>query len=250
MIVRKPPAALLNRVVVARMAPPALAAGVRVRVVGTPAPQGGRGPERNRAQAGDRAQGVIKAPGSGSPRPPVAPMPSPPASGDTRSWAERARALEHSTLPPAQTRENPGQSRENAAQPRESSAQPREYSDETYRPPQQGAATQDRSNEAYRAPASGGAAPRDDRPPGQVEQEQGSVNSYGRPQVETRAPSAPVSQQAPATRFVAPPPPYAPVPAAPHPVQSPVLPPQHAPDANHPEERPAPRAPARTDLPH
>jgi FecR protein len=258
MIVRKPPAALLNRVVVARMAPPALAAGVRVRVVGTPATQGGRGPERNRAQAEDRAQGVIKAPGSGSPRPPVAPMPSPPASGDTRSWAERARALEHSTLPPAQTREGPGQSRETAAQPRESSAQPREYNDETYRPPQQGAATQDRSNEAYRAPASGGAAvPRDDRPPGtlqhepgQVEQEQGFTNSYGRPQVETRAPSAPVSQQAPATRFVAPPPPYAPVPAAPHPVQTPAQPPQHPPAANHPEEHPAPRPPSRTDLPH
>ena len=185
-------------------------------------------------------------------------MPSPPASGDTRSWAERARALEHSTLPPAQTREGPGQSRETAAQPRESSAQPREYNDETYRPPQQGAATQDRSNEAYRAPASGGAAvPRDDRPPGtlqhepgQVEQEQGFTNSYGRPQVETRAPSAPVSQQAPATRFVAPPPPYAPVPAAPHPVQTPAQPPQHPPAANHPEEHPAPRPPSRTDLPH
>ena len=236
--VRRPPAALLNRVVVARLAPPATAAGVRVRVVGTPAQH-------------------VKA----------TPMPSAPPPGDTRSWAERARALEHSTLPPAQTRENP-------SQPRENSAQPRVYSDETYRPPQQGAsaqdrsneayrspqqgvAPQDRSNEAYRSPASGAAAPRDDRPPGQVEQEQGSVNSYGRPQVETRPPSAPVSPQAPATRFVAPAPPpaqappYAPVPAAPHPVQSPVPPlPQHPPAANHPEEHPAPRAPSRTDLPH
>jgi hypothetical protein len=231
-IVRKPPAVLLNRVVVARMAPPATAAGVRVRVVGTS------------AQQVNRSQGVNRSPGSALPRPATTPMPSPPGPGDTRSWAERARALEHSTLPPAQTRENPGQARENAAQPRE-------YTDETYRPPRQEAASQDRSNEAYRPPASGAAAPRDDRPPGQVEQEQGSANSYGRPQVENRAPSAPVSQQAPATRYAAPPP--APVPTAPlpvHPVQVPAPPQQHAPAANHPEEHPAPRAPARTDLPH
>jgi hypothetical protein len=230
--VRRPPSALLNRVVVARMAPPATAAGVRVRVVGTP------------AQQVNRAQGVNRPPGSAMPRPATTPMPSPPASGDTRSWAERARALEHSTLPPAQTRENPGQLRENPAQPRE-------YTDETYRPPQQGVATQDRSNEAYRPPTGGAAAPRDDRPPGQVEQEQGSANSYGRPQVEDRAPAAPVSQQAPATRYAAPPPasvPTAPLPV--HPVQVPAPPQQHAPAANHPEEHPAPRAPARTDLPH
>ena len=231
--VRRPPAALLNRVVVARVAPPAMAAGVRVRVVGTPAQH-------------------VK----------VTPMPSPPAPGDTRSWAERARTLEHSTLPPAQTRENIGQSRENAAQPRE-------YSDETYRPPQQGAGAQDRSSEVYRSPSNGAAAPREDRPPaggavtpredrppGQVEQEQGFTNSYGRPQVETRVPSAPVTPQAPATRFVAPPPPpaqappYAPVPAAPHPVQTPAPPQQHAPAVTHPEEHPAPRPPSRTDLPH
>jgi hypothetical protein len=227
-IVRKPPAALLNRVVVARMAPPVTAAGVRVRVVGPPAQQANRG------------QGVGRAPGSASPRPVTTPMPAPPAPGDTRSWAERARALEHSALPPAQKRENPGQSREN-------SAQPRVYSDETYRPPQQGAAAQDRSNEVYRPPSGGGAAPRDDRPPGpsqpetaqpgQVEQDPASVNSYGRLQGESRPPSAPVSQQAPGTRFVAPPPASVPTaPAAPvHPVQVPA----------------PPRAPpARTDLPH
>jgi FecR protein len=208
--VRRPPSALLNRVVVARMAPPASAAGVRVRVVGTPAQH-------------------VKA----------TPRPSPPSPGDTRSWAERARALEHSTLPPAQTRGN-------SVKPRENAPQPREYSDETYRPPQQGEAAQDRSNEVYRSPSNGAAAPHEDRPPGQVEQEQGFTNSYGRPQVETRAPSAPVSPQAPVPRFVAPPPPYAPVPAAPHPVPLP----QHAPAANHPEEHPAPRAPSRTDLPH
>jgi hypothetical protein len=216
---RRPPPALLNRVVVARTAPPA-AAGVRVRVVGSKVPR------------------------------PTA-MPSPPAEGDTRSWAERARALEHSTLPPAQSRENPAQSRG-------SPTQPREYNDQNYHPQQQGV-PQGRFNELDR-PSSGGApAPRDERPsgssqPGQVEEERSPGNSYTRPQVEEsrqieerRSPAAPVTQQPPATRFVAPPP--APVPIAPvRPVQPP--PPQNAPPANHPEERSAPRAPARIDPPH
>src|ERR1700722_1438467 len=70
--VRRPPAALLNRVVVARMAPPATAAGVRVRVVGTPAQQ------VNRAPGGNRPSGADRPPGSAMPRPATTPMPSMP----------------------------------------------------------------------------------------------------------------------------------------------------------------------------
>jgi hypothetical protein len=228
---RRPPPALLNRVVVARTAPPA-AAGVRVRVVGT------------QAQQPNRVQGVNR-PGSALSRPATV-LPAPPAPGDTRSWAERARALEQSTLPPAQSRVNPAQSRENPTQPRE-------YNDQNYRPQQQ-SAPQERSNELERP--SSGVGPRDDRPssssqPGQVEQERPQVN----PSFEERRSSpAPVTQQPPATRFVAPPPPPAPVPRfvapAPPPVPVPTAPQQHAPPANHAEERAAPRAPARIDPPH
>ena len=221
---RRPPPALLNRVVVARTAPPATA-GVRVRVVG---PQ---------AQQANRVQGLNR-PGSALPRPTTV-MPTPPAPGDTRSWAERARALQQSTLPPAQSRASP-------AQPRDNSSQPREYNDENYHPQQQ-SAPQDRSNEVER-PSSGG-APRDDRPswssqPGEVEQARPPVNSLE----ERRSSPAPVTQQPPATRFVAPPPP-APVPTPPAAPVRPVTPPQ-TPSANHPEERSAPRAPVRIDLPH
>lgn len=226
---RRPPPALLNRVVVARTAPPA-AAGVRVRVVG---------PQANRVQGFNR-------PGSALPRP-VTLMPSPPAPGDTRSWAERARALQQSTLPPAQPRVNPAQSRE-TPQSRES-APPREYNDENYRPQQQQSAPQDRSDELER-PSSGG-APRDDRPsqssqPGQVERERPPVNSLE----EHRSSPAPVTQQPAATRFIAPPPPPAPVPTPPAAPVRPVPPQQHAPPANHAEERSAPRAPSRFDPPH
>jgi hypothetical protein len=214
---RRPPPALLNRVVVARTVPPA-AAGVRVRVVG---PQ---------AQQANRAQGLNR-PGSALPRPTTV-MPTPPAPGDTRSWAERARALQQSTLPPVQPRVNPAQSRD--------------YNDENYHPQQQHSAPQDRSNEVER-PSSGG-APRDDRPswssqPGQVGQERPPLNSLE----ERRSSPAPVTQQPPATRFVAPPPPSAPVPTPPAAPVRPVPPP---PPANHAEEHPVPHAPARIDPPH
>jgi hypothetical protein len=247
---RRPPQALLNRVVVVRTAPP-VTAGARVRVVGPSAQV-------------SRAQGINRPSGSALPPRPVASMPSPPAPGDTRSWAERARALEHSTLPPAQ------HSRENAVPSRESPSQPREYSDETYRNPQQ-AIPQDRSSESYRPSSSGAATPRDDRPAGasrpeQVEQERAPVNSYIRPQVESRSAPAPVMQQPAGTRFIPPPPPApvptfrspspppAPVPTlqvpppppapvpSPSPVQAAQPPQQHAPPANH--------APARLDPPH
>ncbi len=243
---RRPPQALLNRVVVVRTAPP-VTAGVRVRVVGPP------------AQQANRSQGVNRPSGTALPSRPAAPMPSPPAPGDTRSWAERARALEHSTLPPAQPREN-------SVPSRESPTQTREYTDENYRPPQQ-AAPQDRSDEVYR-PSSGGASngastPRNDRPswssqPGQVEQERAPGNSYIRPQVESRSAPGPVSQQSPGARFGAPPPapvstfPVPPPPPAPVPTL-PVAPPppvHAAPPANHATEHSAPRAPARMDPPH
>jgi hypothetical protein len=234
---RRPPQALLNRVVLVRSAPP-LTAGVRVRVVG-PAAQSR----------------------------PVAPMPSPPAPGDTRSWAERARALEHSTLPPAQSRENPGQARENPTQYRGGPGQTREYNDEVNRLQQQDALqerSQGRPNEVYRPSSGGVAPPRDDRPPGvsqsgQVEQERAPVNSYGRPQGEGRAPPGAVGQQSPGTRFVPPPPP-APVstfqvpPPPPAPVPTPRLPPPPpapVPTQQVPTPPPhsAPRAPARVDSP-
>ena len=236
---RRPPQALLNRVVVVRTAPP-VTAGVRVRVVGRPA---------------------------------AAPMPSPPAPGDTRSWAERARALEHSTLPPAQIRESPAPSRGN-------SAQAREYSEEAYRLQQQAdlqERSEDRSNELNRPSSSGASTSRDNRPswssqPSQVEQERAPGNSYIRPQVESRPAPGPVSQQSPGTRFVAPPPP-APVPTwhspapPPAPVSTfPVPPPPPAPvpgqqvpppssvhappPPNRADERSPPRAPARMDPPH
>jgi len=251
---RRPPQAVLNRVVVVRTAPP-VGAGVRVRVVGPSVQQAARAQGLTRPAGSARPQ-----PGSSQPRPGATPpMPSPPEPGDTRSWAERARALDHSTLPPAQPRANPAQSRESAAQPRE-------YTDENYRPAQQGV-PQERSNESYRPSSGGAATSRDDRPAGgsepeQVEQERSPRNYYTRPQVESRSAPAPVNQQ-PGTRFVAPSPPPAPVstfaaPPPPAPVpnstSAPVhpgqLPQQHAPAGNHPEEHPAPRAPARLDPPH
>ena len=203
----------------------------------------------------NRSHGVNRPSGSALPSRPAAPMPSPPAPGDTRSWAERARALEHSTLPPAQQREN-------SVPSRESPTQTREYTDENYRPPQQ-AAPQDQSNEVYRPSSGGAAAPRDDRspgapPPGQVEQQRAPVNSYIRPQGESRAGPAPGTQQSPGTRYGAPPPapvstfpvpPPPPAPVSTRPVPSP--PPVHAPSpGNRAEEHSAPRAPARMDPPH
>jgi hypothetical protein len=234
---RRPPQALLNRVVVVRTAPP-VTTGVRVRVVGRPA---------------------------------AAPMPSPPAPGDTRSWAERARALEHSTLPPAQSRDNPAQSRGNPTQARE-------YSDAASRLQQQAELqerSQERSNEPNRPSANGAAMPRDDRPslssqPARVEQERAPGNSYTRPQIESRPAPGPVGQQSPGTRFVAPPPPapvstwhapapppapvssfpVPPPPPAPVPTPPSVHPGQPTPPANRPEQRSPSRAPARMDPPH
>jgi len=294
-IARRPPPAVLNRVVVARTPLPT-APGVRVRMVAPPTQQPNREREFNgqgsnrpgtalqpsrppvqQAHPVDSQQNRPSGPQAETsmrPRPGVV-MPSPPAAGDSRSWAERERALEHSSLPsvPAQA------------------PAPREYNGQAFRPGQ--GVPQERSNEAEQSPQGG--APRDARPlnsrPAQVEQERPPTNSYVRPQVESRPQqenrpqfegrpfeerqSAPAIQQAPVPHFTAPPPPPAPVPhftapppppapvphfAAPPPPPAPVPtapaaparpaappPQQHAQPANHPEERPSPRAPGRSD---
>ena len=139
---RRPPPALANREVVARTAPPT-APGVRVRMVAPPAQQMDRerggfdGRGLGRAAAGQPSRLVRHAGKCGrlrntgvsrsrdlrdsygllfrqaiararsavqqQSRAPAV-IPTPPAPGDTRSWAEREHALERSSLPsvPAQ----------------------------------------------------------------------------------------------------------------------------------------------------
>jgi hypothetical protein len=219
---RRPPTAVLNRVVVARTTPP-VSTDARVRLVGPPPKQVNRGESFNR---------------------PGALMPTPPAPGDTRSWAERERALEHSSLPsaPASRDDRPPAARDSGDdEPAQNRFAPngqfRENNGQPARPVQ--APPQDRFNDQDRPPVNSYTRPQADSRP--AEEQRDSIE-------ERRATSAPERQQQPGTHFTAPPPPPAPVPTAP---QTPARPAQQTqqkpPSASHTEEHPPSRAPARVD---
>lgn len=265
-LVRRPPATVLNRPVVARNAPPA-AAGVRVRLVG---PQGrpmSPGAASQQAHPGFNRPGSAAiapahpippqqgvAPGA-RPRPDSVPQQSG-ADADTRSWAERAHALEHNSLPPSQA-PRPSQSppvyREDNTFRGGESAAPREYNEQNYRPG--GLTPQELSGEAAREERSSGNA--------QPEQIRAPVNTNVRaaPNEEGHrfVPSAPSAQRppennyqrVPETRFTAP----VPQPAqASRPPQVPVRPetpagqPHPAP-GGHEEHSPPPRLAPRGNDP-
>ncbi len=266
---RRPPQVVLNRTVVARTAPPAAtAAAARVRLIGPAQEAGGRGAVFGRpgqsiqqgrpgAVAGQQAlpaQQQQRMPNQS--RLPVQQRPAPAAAvnvppADTRSWAERARALGQPSLPPSQAaRERPPVVREEE------------------RPEGIQGAQEER--------ASPGRTLRDDRPPSayQSEQSRQPANTYRppverpqefeRPQVERSQPQRPqfenrvieerrgqASPQAPVPRFQAPPP--APVPRfqSPAPPPAPVptrpgAPPASQQHENRNEGRPAP-PPSRAD---
>ena len=218
---RRPPAAVLNRDVVARTAPPAVTAS-RVRMVGVPPSQGrggfeaGRGPAfQQRPGAGPAVQqqgrpgaeggsmqgrpgagagpAMQQRPGAGPGPgvqpgrpggvPPQAPANQPPA--DNRSWAERAHALGQPSLPPSQQPRNepPPQMRE---------PQVREGGDTN---PSQGRFVPNGSPREFnnsQAPG-GGRSFRDDRVPGANQPERPEparppMNNFNRPQQMDRGP--------------------------------------------------------------
>ena len=196
---------------------------------------------------------------------------------DTRSWADRAHALEQHALPPTQ-----GPRSDRPYSP----PQPREYSDGTLDPDryqpgrpmgQPNAVTHENGGQTFR-PAQQQRAEESERasfgsPPGQsgrVEQERPPVNNYNRPPVDDRR-STPAQEErfnvpapppAPVPHFNAPPPPPAPVPHfnAPPPPPAPVptqaapraapAPQQHPQPPNRGEDRPPPRMNGKPDSPH
>ena len=186
---------------------------------------------------------------------------------DTRSWAERAHALEQHALPPTQGPRNdrPNWSRSSGDLPSGGSPpQPREYSDgttdpsryqpgrpmgqpntitresdgQTYRPAQQ-----PRAEESERSSFGGQAGQS-----GRVEQERPPVNNYNRSPMDDRrstpAPvphfNAPAPPPAPVPHFNAPPPPPAPVPH----FNTPAPPPAPVPTQAAPRAAPAPQQPS------
>jgi hypothetical protein len=213
-VARRPPAALLNRTVVARVAPPA-APGVHVRAVGPSLQQASRAVQPRPGAAASVQQ----------PRPPVPPRPAaaatPPPETDMRTLAERAHALEQRTLPPSQ---------------------PLRYE----RPIESQSYQYQQPAERAGSPSEGEPPPervfRDDRPPSASQPDSSSrAPTYSRPvdrppPVEERR-SMPATA-APATRPAAPPPARA------------TNPQPHAPGSNHPEEHSPPRAAPHTDQPH
>ena len=141
-LVRRPPASVLNHTVVARTAPP-VATGVRVRLVGSAA----------------KSQGTAA--------PQTRPASSQQAEVDNRSWAERAHALEQSSLPPAPPRPIPS-----------NIGAVREYNDQNYRPG--GVRPQELSNEFNQA--SSEEEEHQERLPGpQLQQTRPPANSVSRP---------------------------------------------------------------------
>jgi hypothetical protein len=160
-LARRPPASVLTHPVVARTAPP-VATGVRVRLVGPGFQQQERGfPVRPAAQQASR-------PGFNRPGAAVAPAARPPAPSqqgevDNRTWAQRAHALEQSSLPAGTPRANPG-----------SSAPVREYNDENYR--LGGVRPQELSNELNRP-----SAEEEERSPPPQQEARPPVNTFARP---------------------------------------------------------------------
>ena len=189
------------------------------------------------------------------------------AETDTRSWAERAHALEQHALPPTQ-----GPRNDRPYEPREFSDgtsdpgryQPntitRESDGQTFRPAQQ-----PRAQESDSASFGGEAGQS-----GRVEQVRPPVNNYNRPPMDDRrstpAPeqrfNAPAPPEAPVPHFNVPGPPPAPVPhfntPAPPPAPVPTqtapraapAPQQHPQPSNRGEDRPSPRVIGRSDSPH
>ena len=251
-LVRRPPSTVLNHGVVARTVPPA-AAGVHVRLVGPATQQGRAFPQGPADQQTNRMPGFSRAGSSAAPqtRPPVqqgtsSAQLSPSVASqqgevDNRSWAERAHALEHSSLPSAPPR--PNQDNNNGAV--------REYNDQNYRPG--GVRPQELSNDLDRS-----SSEEDDREErsSSSQQTRPPVNSYSRPaQAESQnhveeeqrlAPPASSYQRPPETHYTPPPapkPPTTPVRPTPSPPQ------QHAP--SHNEEHPPIRTLPRSDqYPH
>ena len=201
------------------------------------------------------------------PRPQTRPaLPSQQGQVDSRSWAQRAHALEQSSLPPAPPRPLPSDT-----------GAVREYNDENYRPG--GVRPQELSSEFNRASSEEEEEHQERSPATQPEQTRPPVNTFSRPtesesqnrvEEERRvAPSVPIYQrpaeapQAPATRFAPPSaptfqrpaeaprlpenhvtPPQPPRPQAAPARQTPSLPQQHVPAR---EERGGGRPPSRTD---
>jgi len=273
--VRRPPQSVLNHSVVARTAPPSMAAGVRVRLVGPGATQQGRA-----FSQGPASQPLNRMPGINRPavgavtqmRPPVQqPAPSQQAAEvDNRSWAQRARALEQRSLPsapPSRTYQPPPVVREG-----NNGAVVREYNEENYHPG--GVTPQELSNIYSRSSSEEPRVERSAQSQAQVEQVRSPVNGYNvrpapmqsRGQEERRfTPPAINYQRPPETmyqrpaevHYAAPPPapvtlpstagpppapvtlaPTAPPPPAPVPVRPMQSPPeQHGPSGNRNEER-------------
>ena len=194
-------------------------------------------------------------------RPEVSQQPAPEA--DTRSWAERAHALEQHALPPTQSPRNdrpyspPREYSDGTSDP--SRYQPnsitREGDGQTFRPAQQ-----PRAEESERSSVAGSSGQS-----GRVGEERPPANNYYRPPTEERRPApeqrfnAPAQTEAPVPHFNAPAPPPAPVPHynAPAPPPAPVpTAPREAPSQQHPqpsnraEERPPPRMNGRPDPQH
>ena len=204
-LVRRPPASVLSHPVVARTAPPG-DAGVHVRLVGPGVQQQGRGfaPRPSVSQA---SRPEFNRPGSAAVAPQTRPaLPPQQSEGDSRSWAERAHALEQRSLPSGTPR--PAPSNNGAV---------REYNDENYRPG--GVRPQELSSELNRSSTEEEEQQHLERasPPQPI---RSPVNTFSRP-AETESQSRveeerrvvpPASnfqrleqQQAPGARFTAPP---------------------------------------------
>jgi Family of unknown function (DUF6600) len=285
---RRPPQALLTRPVVARTPPPAISSA-RVRLVGPPPQEGGRsavfggrGPSRAMGTPQPRAgmPGASEQASGGSvqqsrpsfqQRPSIEQRPgggAPANSAETesRTWADRAHALQQRSLPPSQ----PLQYQPPPPARQESDNAPGGNRPEV--PPQ------NRSFESEH-PVFRSDRPSEANQPGRIEQP--PVNTYSRPPLErppgerprfeerrpmpASPPPAPAPHfnatppsPAPAPHFSSPPPPPAPVPHfnAPPPPPAPVpsspaavprSPPQHAQPPSRGEDRPSPRPGPRVE---
>jgi hypothetical protein len=239
-LVRRPPPSVLNHSVVARTAPPA-ATGVRVRLFGSSAQQGRSAPQGSAAQQTNRMPGVNRAGSVAAPQTRPA-APSQQEDVDNRSWAERAHALEHSSLPPAPSRPNPG-----------NTGAVREYNDENYYRPG-GVRPQELSNDLNRSSPEeddrqeGAPSSQQTRPPVNNASHPSQAESQNHAEEGVRFTPPASSYQRPAETHYVPPPPAQKPPTTPvHPTPSP--PQQHAP--THTEERAPPRPVPRMDeYPH
>ena len=229
-LVRRPPASVLNHTIVARTAPP-VATGVRVRLVGSAA----------QSQRYDRLAPQV--------RPAV---PSQQGEVDNRSWAERAHALEQSSLPPAPPRPIPS-----------NTGAVREYNDENYRlggvRPQElssefnRASSEEEEEHQERSPAT---QPQQARPPANSFSPPSQAQSLDRTEEERRitppvtnfqraaeGPRIPAAQRAAETHYT---PPVAPKPE-PTPVRPTASLPQQHEHVPTREERAPPRPPSRNE---